>query len=140
MFSVTVSNSVMIAHSLAGDIFGPAQRLHGATYVVEITMFRRALDENGIVADIGRAAALLEDVLAPLSYRNLDDLPDFAGRNTTTEVLAKEIFDRYVAGIRNDRLGGDAVDQVVRVGVTLREKPDAWAAYEASIRDETVDG
>lgn len=140
MFSVTVSNSVMIAHSLAGDIFGPAQRLHGATYVVEITMFRRALDENGIVADIGRAAALLDDVLAPLSYRNLDDLPDFAGRNTTTEVLAKEIFDRYVAGIRNDRLGGDAVDQVVRVGVTLREKPDAWAAYEASIRDETVDG
>lgn len=140
MFSVTVSNSVMIAHSLAGDIFGPAQRLHGATYVVEITMFRRALDENGIVADIGRAAALLDDVLAPLSYRNLDDLPDFAGRNTTTEVLAKEIFDRYVAGIRNDRLGGDAVDQVARVGVTLREKPDAWAAYEASIRDETVDG
>jgi len=136
MFSVTVSNSVMIAHSLAGDIFGPAQRLHGATYVVEITMSRRALDENGIVADIGRAAALLADVLAPLSYRNLDDLPEFAGHNTTTEVLAKEIFDRFVAGIRDDRLGGDAVDQVARVGVTLREKPDAWAAYEAPIRED----
>ncbi|MBT5107340.1 MAG: 6-carboxytetrahydropterin synthase [Rhodospirillaceae bacterium] len=136
MFSVTVSNSVMIAHSLAGDIFGPAQRLHGATYVVEITMSRRTLDENGIVADIGRAAALLGDVLAPLSYRNLDDLPEFTGRNTTTEVLAKDIFDRFVAGIREDRLGGDAVDQVARVGVTLREKPDAWAAYEAAIRED----
>ena len=126
----------MIAHSLAGDIFGPAQRLHGATYVVEITMSRRTLDENGIVADIGRAAALLGDVLAPLSYRNLDDLPEFTGRNTTTEVLAKDIFDRFVAGIREDRLGGDAVDQVARVGVTLREKPDAWAAYEAAIRED----
>lgn len=136
MFSVTVSNSVMIAHSLAGDIFGPAQRLHGATYVVEITMSRRALDENGIVADIGRAAALLDDVLAPLSYRNLDDLPEFAGRNTTTEALAKDIFDRFVAGIHDDRLAGDAVDQVTRVGVTLREKPDAWAAYEAAIRKD----
>ena len=136
MFSVTVSNSVMIAHSLAGDIFGPAQRLHGATYVVEITMSRRTLDENGIVADIGRAAALLGDVLAPLSYRNLDDLPEFTGRNTTTEVLAKDIFDRFVAGIREDRLGGDAVDQVARVGVTLREKPDAWAAYEGPIRED----
>lgn len=138
MFSVTVSNSVMIAHSLAGDIFGPAQRLHGATYVVEITMRRPTLDENGIVADIGRAGALLEDVLAPLSYRNLDDLPEFAGRNTTTEVLAKDIFDRYVVGVRDGRLGGDAEDQLAYVDVTLREKPDAWASYGAALKNAAL--
>ena len=140
MFSVTVSNSVMIAHSLAGDIFGPAQRLHGATYVVEITMRRPALDENGIVADIGRAAALLDDVLAPFSYRNLDDLPEFAGRNSTTEVLAKEIFDRYVGGVREGQLGGDAAGRLAHVNVTLREKPDAWASYGANLDEIGEDG
>ena len=140
MFSVTVSNSVMIAHSLAGDIFGPAQRLHGATYVVEITMRRPALDENGIVADIGRAAELLGDVLAPFSYRNLDDLPEFAGRNSTTEVLAKEIFDRYVGGVIEGRLGGDAAGRLAHVNVTLREKPDAWASYGANFDEVGEDG
>ena len=103
MYCVTVRDSMMIAHSLRGAVFGPAQRLHGATYVVEITLCRPDLDENGIVADIGRAAALLRDVLAPYAYRNLDDLPEFSGRNTTTEILAKTIFERYADGVRAGR-------------------------------------
>jgi 6-pyruvoyltetrahydropterin/6-carboxytetrahydropterin synthase len=135
MFSVTVSNSVMIAHSLTGEIFGPAQRLHGATFVVEVTLYRPDLDENGIVADIGRAGTLLEDVLAPFAYRNLDDLPAFKGRNTTTEVMAAEIFKSVAAGIRDGRMGSDAASTLARMRVTLREKPDAWATYEAPIRD-----
>ncbi|MBL4719762.1 MAG: 6-carboxytetrahydropterin synthase [Alphaproteobacteria bacterium] len=135
MFSVTVSDSIMIAHSLSGEIFGPAQRLHGATYVVEITLYRPDLDENGIVADIGRAGTLLGDVLAPMAYRNLDDLPDFKGRNSTTEVLAAEIFKNIARGIFDGKMGGDAATTIERMRVTLREKPDAWAAYEAPLRD-----
>ena len=133
MFSVTVSDSVMIAHSLRGDVFGPAQRLHGATYVVEVTMRRAALDENGIVADIGRASDLLADVLEPYAYRNLDELPEFEGRNTTTEVLAAAMHAAYAVGIKAGKLAGDAATAIKSLQVRLREKPDAWATYEAPL-------
>ena len=99
MFSVSVRDNIMIAHSLKGEVFGPAQRLHGATFVVEVTLRRASLDEDGIVADIGRATTLLTEILETYAYRNLDDLDAFKGRNSTTEVLAKEIHDRYAAGI-----------------------------------------
>jgi 6-pyruvoyltetrahydropterin/6-carboxytetrahydropterin synthase len=135
LFSVTVSNSVMIAHSLKGEIFGPAQRLHGATYVVEVTLRRRALDANNIVADIGRAGTLLSGVLEPFAYRNLDDVPDLSGRITTTEFLAREIFRRYRAGILDGRLAGDAATAIDEIEVTLREKPDAWASYRGPVQD-----
>jgi len=134
MFSVTVRDSVMIAHSLKGAVFGPAQRLHGATFVIEVTLRRAALDENGIVADIGRATTLLSEILDTYAYRNLDDLAEFKGRNSTTEVMAKEIHDRYAAGIRAGRLDGDAHKTIVSLGVVLRENPDAWAGYDASLQ------
>ena len=133
MFSVTVSNSIMIAHSLEGDVFGPAQRLHGATYVVEVTMRRKALDGDGIVADIGRASELLAYVLAPFAYRNLDELPQFEGRNSTTEVLAQTVHESYAIGIREGRLSGDTATAVESLQVRLREKPDAWATYDAPV-------
>jgi len=133
MFSVTVRDNVMIAHSLKGEVFGPAQRLHGATFVVEVTMRRAALDDNGIVADIGRATALLGEILSTYAYRNLDDLPEFKGRNSTTEALAREIHDRYAAGIRGGRLDGDAHTALASLSVVLRENPDAWAGYDAPL-------
>jgi len=133
VFSVTVSDSLMIAHSLQGEVFGPAQRLHGATYVVEVTMRRPHLDENGIVADIGRASDLLAKVLEPYAYRNLDELPTFAGRNSTTEVLAETLHRAYAAGIRSGALSGDAHAAIETLQVRLREKPDAWATYDAPL-------
>lgn len=134
MFSVTVSDSVMIAHSLKGEVFGPAQRLHGATYVVEVQLRRDRLDGDNIVADIGRARALLAEALAPLAYRNLDDLPDFAGVVTTTEFLAQEIFRRYRDGVLAGRLGGDTASALGEIEVTLRETPNAWASYRGPVR------
>jgi 6-pyruvoyl-tetrahydropterin synthase len=134
MFSVTVRDSIMIAHSLKGEVFGPAQRLHGATFVVEVTLRRAALDENGIVADIGRATTLLSDILSTYAYRNLDDLIEFQGRNSTTEALAKEIYDRYADGIRTGRLEGDAKETITSLSVVLRENPDAWAGYDAPLK------
>lgn len=129
MFSVTVRDRVLVAHSLRGAVFGPAQRLHGATYVVEATFARAGLDEDGIVVDIGRAAAQLRAVLADLDHRNLDEEPAFAGVNTTTEVLAREVADRLCARIA-DGLLGDGARDLERVRVTLRESDVAWAAYE----------
>ena len=134
MFSVTVSDSVMIAHSLKGEVFGPAQRLHGATYVVEVQLRRDRLDGDNIVADIGRARALRAEALAPLAYRNLDDLPDFAGVVTTTEFLAQEIFRRYRDGVLAGRLGGDTASALGEIEVTLRETPNAWASYRGPVR------
>lgn len=136
MFSVTVSDSVMIAHSLKGDVFGPAQRLHGATYVVEVQLRRAALDRDNIVADIGRARALLAEVLAPLAYRNLDDLPEFRGIVTTTEFLAQEIFERYREGVLAGRLSGDTASALAEIEVTLRETPNAWASYRGPVRQD----
>jgi 6-pyruvoyltetrahydropterin/6-carboxytetrahydropterin synthase len=130
MYSITVSHHFMIAHSLVGEVFGPAQRLHGATLGVEAELRRDALDADGIVCDIGRALDLLKTVLAELDYRNLDELPEFRGRNTTTEFLAGEIHKRLAQRIRQGALGSQGITSL---RVVLRENPVAWAAYEAPL-------
>jgi 6-pyruvoyl-tetrahydropterin synthase len=132
VYSLTVRDHVMIAHSLRGEVFGPAQNLHGATYVVDVTFSRPELDADGVVVDIGRAGALLAAVLVDLGYRNLDAEPAFAGRNTTTEFLAREVFDRLVRGIRDGQLG-DAGRGITSLRVTLRESHLAWASYEGAV-------
>jgi 6-pyruvoyltetrahydropterin/6-carboxytetrahydropterin synthase len=132
VYSVTVRDHFMIAHSFRGDTFGPAQNLHGATYVVDATFRRKALDADGVVVDIGRASEQLRAMLADLNYRNLDDDPAFAGRNTTTEVLAKEIFDRLVGAIRDGRLG-ETAPGLASLCVTLHESHVAWASYDAAL-------
>jgi len=129
MFEVTVSDHVMVAHSLHGEVFGPAQALHGATYVVEASFARPDLDADGIVLDIGRATDALSGVLADLAYRNLDEVESLAGLNTTTEVLCREIADRLAARVQDGGLG-IAVGDLARIRVTLRETPTAWASYE----------
>ena len=129
MFSVTIRDHLMIAHSFKGEVFGPAQRLHGATYVVDATFRRATLDEDGIVVDIGRAAEVLRAVLGELGYRNLDDEVEFAGMNTTTEALARVVADRLADRARAGALGdgGRELDGLV---VTLHESHIAWASYE----------
>ena len=129
MFSVTVRDHIMIAHSLRGEVFGPAQRLHGATYVVDASFRRASLDADGIVVDIGRASELLRGVLSELGYRNLDDEAELAGMNTTTEALARVIADRLADVARSGGLGEGAreLDGLV---VTLHESHVAWASYE----------
>jgi 6-pyruvoyl-tetrahydropterin synthase len=129
VFTVTVRDHMMIAHSFTGEMFGPAQRLHGATFVVDAAFRRSELDSSGVVVDIGAAAELLHAVLGELTYRNLDDEPDLAGTNTTTEVLAREVADRLARGIRRGALGpsGHAVEGLT---VTLHESHVAWASYE----------
>ena len=119
---MTIRDHLMIAHSLCGEVFGPAQRLHGATYVVDATFRRASLDADGIVVDIGRAAEALHAVVGELGYRNLDDEPSLAGVNTTTEVLAKLVADRLA-----ERMQGSGVEGIL---VTLRESHVAWASYE----------
>ena len=121
----------MIAHSFRGETFGPAQKLHGATYVVDATFRRPDLDDDGVVVDIGLASEQLAAVLADLNYRNLDDEPAFAGKNTTTEMLAKEVFDRLVRAVRAGSLG-DAGRGVSAICVTLRESHLAMGSYEGS--------
>jgi 6-pyruvoyl-tetrahydropterin synthase len=132
VFSVTIRDHLMIAHSLRGEVFGPAQRLHGATYVVDATFRRATLDADDIVVDIGRAAEVLRAVLGELGYRNLDDELEFAGMNTTTEALARVIADRLVDRARAGALGdgGRELDGLV---VTLHESHVAWASYEQSL-------
>jgi 6-pyruvoyl-tetrahydropterin synthase len=132
VFSVTVRDHVMVAHSLRGDVFGPAQRLHGATYMVDATFRRRNLDADGIVVDIGRATEGLHAVLADLNYRNLDDEPAFAGMNTTTEALAQMIADRLAESVQGGALG-DAAREVESLAVTLHESHVAWASYERAL-------
>jgi 6-pyruvoyl-tetrahydropterin synthase len=129
MFSVTVRDHIMVAHSFRGEVFGPAQRLHGATFVVDATFSGERLDADGIVVDIGRASEELRSVLADLTYRNLDDEPDLAGQNTTTEVLAKVVADRIAERIAAGALG-DAARELARLTVTLHESHVAWASYE----------
>ena len=129
MFSVTVRDHMMIAHSLRGEVFGPAQRLHGATYVVDATFRRATLDADGIVVDIGRATEALRAVVGDLGYRNLDDEADFAGMNTTTEALAQVIADRLADSARDGDLG-DGARELDGLVVTLRESHVAWASYE----------
>ena len=129
MFSVTVRDHMMIAHSLRGEVFGPAQGLHGATYVVDDTFRRATLDGDGIVVDIGRAAEVLRAVVGELTYRNLDDEAEFAGMNTTTEALARVIADRLADRARAGALGDGALELDGLV-VTLHESHVAWASYE----------
>ena len=136
MFSVTVRDHVMIAHSFRGEVFGPAQRLHGATFVVDLELRRAGLDADGIVADIGLVSGLLKSVLEPLNYQNLDELPEFAGRNTTTEVLAREICERVRERIRAGALGEEAKTALESLKVTLRESHLAWASYETRLEAE----
>jgi 6-pyruvoyl-tetrahydropterin synthase len=132
MYSVTVRDHMMIAHSFRGDVFGPAQRLHGATYVVDVELRRATLDADGIVVDIGRASDTLRRILADLNYRNLDDTAEFTGRNTTTEFLARVVFDRLVAAIRVGDLGPDA-SGIDSIRVTLHESHVASASFDAAI-------
>jgi 6-pyruvoyl-tetrahydropterin synthase len=132
VFSVTVRDHVMIAHSLRGEVFGAAQRLHGATYVVDATFRRAALDADGIVVDIGRAAAQLHAVSAELTHRNLDDDDAFAGMNTSTEALARVVADRLAERVHAGALG-DAARELDGLVVTLRESHVAWASYERSL-------
>ena len=134
MFCLTVRDHIMIAHSFRGEVFGPAQRLHGATFVVDLELRRPDLDADGIVADIGLVGELLKSVLAPINYRNLDDLPEFEGRNTTTEVLAREICHRVRDRIRDGALGEEARAALESLKVTLRESHIAWASYETGLR------
>jgi 6-pyruvoyl-tetrahydropterin synthase len=129
MYRVTVRDHVMVAHSFRGDVFGPAQRLHGATFVVDATFSGAALDGDGIVVDIGRAAEQLHDVLADLNYRNLDDEPAFAGQNSTTEQVARLVADRLAERIATGALGAAARD-LTGIKVTLHESHVAWASYE----------
>ena len=129
MYSVTVRDHMMIAHSLRGEVFGPAQRLHGATYVVDATFRREELDADGIVVDIGHAAEELRAVLAELTYRNLDDEPAFAGVNTSIEALAQVVADRLADRVHAGALG-DAARELDGLVVTLRESHIAWASYE----------
>ena len=132
MFSVTVRDHMMIAHSLRGETFGPAQRLHGATYVVEATFRRPEVDADGVVLDIGRAGEALRAVLAELDYRNLDDEPSLAGVNSTTEALARLIANRLAERIQAGALG-DAAQEILGLAVTLHESPDASASYERAL-------
>lgn len=130
MYGMTLTHHFMIAHRMRGERFGPAQRLHGATFEVELTLFAERLDADGVVADMGQVAALLADILAPLDYRDLDELPRFAGRNTTTEVLAAAIHADVCAALRAGVLGADEAARIGQVRVVLRENPRAWASFE----------
>ena len=132
MYSLNVRDHFMIAHSFRGDTFGPAQNLHGATYVVDVTFRRPELDADGVVVDIGRASEQLRAVLGELNYRNLDEDPAFAGKNTTTEVLAREIFDRLVRAVYAGKLG-DTARGVAAIRVRLRESHVAWGSYEGQL-------
>ena len=132
MFSVTIRDHMMIAHSLKGEVFGPAQRLHGATYVVDATFRRAVLDADNIVVDIGRAAEELHAVVSALSYRNLDDEPDFAGVTTTTEVLARVVADRLAERVQAGAFG-EAARDLAGIAVTLHESHVAWASYERAL-------
>lgn len=132
MFAVEVRDHIMIAHSLPRPVFGPAQGMHGATFVVDAAFFTREIDDNGLAVDIGAATTVLREVLAPLNYQNLDELPVFAGRVTTTEVIAKHIFDQLAAAVADGRLG-DGSRRICRLKVTLHESHAARGWYEADL-------
>ncbi len=132
MFTVCVRSHVMIAHSFQGELFGPAQRLHGATYVVDVEFRRPELGPEGVVIDIGRATSALEALLGDFAFKNLDDDPAFSGKNTTTEFLASVVFERMKARMRAGELGPGA-DHVESLKVTLHESHVAWAAFEGKL-------
>jgi 6-pyruvoyltetrahydropterin/6-carboxytetrahydropterin synthase len=133
MFALTVRDHIMVAHSFRGEIFGPAQKLHGATFIVDLELRRHALDADGLIADIGALTVLLRQVLEPLNYRNLDDVAEFAGKNTTTEFLAKEIFDRARARIAAGALGNGTAQAFHSMKISLGESHVAWASFDGPI-------
>lgn len=132
MFTVGIRDHVMIAHSFTGELFGPAQRLHGATYVVDVELRRPSLDPSGVVVDIGRASDTLRATLAALNYRNLDDVPELQGKNTTTEFLAQHIWQRLAEAAQAGALGPGSTE-IASIKVTLHESHVAWAAYDAEL-------
>lgn len=132
MYSVSVRDHFMIAHSFRGEVFGPAQKLHGATFVVDVEFRRIELDPDGIVVDIGRACDVLKATLGAFNFQNLDEIPEFAGKNTTTEFLAKTIFDRISDAVRTGKLGPGAFG-LDGVKVTLSESHIAWGAYDGRL-------
>jgi 6-pyruvoyl-tetrahydropterin synthase len=132
LYAVEVSDHIMIAHSFRGAVFGPAQALHGATFAVSAAFLASELDQNGIVVDIGRAFEVLKAVLQPLNYRNLDDIPEFKGVNTTTEFLTRHVFDKLAAAVRAGELGRDG-REIAALRITIGESPSARAWYEAPV-------
>jgi len=132
MYTVCVRDHVMIAHSFRGEVFGPAQRLHGATYVVDVEFRRAELDANGLVVDIGRASDALKAIVGDYAYRNLDEIPEFEGKNTTTEALAKVIFDKMKVKIDSGVVGPGS-DGLASMKVSLHESHVAWAAYDGEL-------
>ena len=132
MFAVEVTDHIMVAHSFRGEVFGPAQELHGATFTISAAFLAEQLDDNGIVVDIGRAFEALKAVLAPLNYRNLDELPQFKGVNTTTEFLTRHVFDELAAAVRAGKLGR-APHEIAALRITIGESPSARAWYEAPL-------
>ena len=132
MFSLTVRDHMMVAHSFTGEVFGPAQQLHGATFVVDATFSRAELDADNIVVDIGLATDQLKAVLGELNYRNLDDLPEFKGVNTSTEFLAKVVADRLAERVHSGSLG-EGARGLAEISVTLKESHVAWASYRRSL-------
>lgn len=132
MFSLTVRDHMMIAHSFNGEIFGPAQSLHGATYVVDVTFEREALDRDDLIVDIGLASRVLSEVIAEFNMKNLDDIEEFAGRNTTTEFMAATVFERMASAVHQGRLG-ETGKGLCSMKVTLGESHIAWASYHGKL-------
>jgi len=132
MYAVEVRDHIMIAHSFKGEIFGPAQQLHGATFVIDVAFFRENLSANDVVVDIGRAIEELKAILKPLNYKNLDELPQFKGKQTTTETLSRYVFDRMVEALNKGALGQES-NGVSRIRVTLHESHVARAWFEGSV-------
>jgi 6-pyruvoyl-tetrahydropterin synthase len=132
VYAVEVSDQIMIAHSFRGEVFGPAQKVHGATFVIRVAFLAAELDAHGIVVDIARAHEVLREALAPLNYRNLDELPQFKGVNTTTEFLTRHLFDRLADAARAGKLGRDG-RELGAIRVTIAESPVARAWYEAPL-------
>jgi 6-pyruvoyl-tetrahydropterin synthase len=132
VFSLTVRDHMMVAHSFNGEVFGPAQRLHGATFVVDATFHRAELDADNLVLDIGLAGTQLAEILGELNYRNLDEVPEFAGTNTSTEFLAKVVADRLAERVLAGRLG-EGARGLAEIEVTLRESHVAWASYRRAL-------
>jgi 6-pyruvoyl-tetrahydropterin synthase len=132
LYAVEVSDHIMIAHSFRGEVFGPAQRVHGATFAVSAAFLAETLDRNGIVIDIGRAFEVLKEVLGPLNYRNLDDMPAFKSVNTTTEFLTRHVFDGLAAAAKGGQLGRDG-REIAAIRVTVAESPSARAWYEGAL-------
>jgi 6-pyruvoyltetrahydropterin/6-carboxytetrahydropterin synthase len=138
MYSVCVRDHFMIAHSFSGEVFGPAQQLHGATYVVDVEFRRPALDSDGVVVDIGLASAVVKTVLGELNFKNLDEDETLGGVNTTTEYLAAAVFDRIAARLRRGELG-ESARQIAAMRVTLHESHVAWASFEAELTSEATE-